>query len=240
MKIAVLDDEKYYVDSILEEIDKHEIIDVVDNHFHGFTDPETFLESFDQYQYDLVYLDIELNVESNGIDIASKIKKRKHNCLIVFVTNYQQYLPYSFVVEPFQYLSKPIIVNLFHDDLDRAINKYKRIDKKYLFPIYEGKKFINSSEIVYVQTHYDEYGVKVTDGKIHSGYYKSSKKVTKELLESYFFKIDKSTIISFKHVDLFTIDSVTLSNGETFEIARNRRKAFKKHYFDFIEKENKE
>lgn len=46
MKIAVCDDEEYYVNNILERIRNFGVEDIQPNKFDGFTDPEEFMESF--------------------------------------------------------------------------------------------------------------------------------------------------------------------------------------------------
>ena len=84
MKIAVCDDEEYYVNNILERIRNFGVEDIQPNKFDGFTDPEEFMESFKFVRYDLVYLDIEFK-EKNGIEMAYQIKDIMPSFLLALI-----------------------------------------------------------------------------------------------------------------------------------------------------------
>ena len=57
--------------------------------------------------YDLVYLDIELN-DGNGINIAQMIHNIQPECMIILITSHMNYFNQSFLVNAFQYMKKPV------------------------------------------------------------------------------------------------------------------------------------
>lgn len=58
-------------------------------------------------KYDLIYLDIEMR-QMNGIATAKYIRSIDTTVLLIYVSNYDNYLKELFEVEPFRFMSKPI------------------------------------------------------------------------------------------------------------------------------------
>lgn len=56
---------------------------------------------------DIVFLDIEMP-EINGIEIAKKLYSMYHDCIIMIVTSYSEYLDAAMDIHVFRYLDKPI------------------------------------------------------------------------------------------------------------------------------------
>lgn len=234
MKIAVLDDERFFVEDILERINHFQINDVVPNLFNGFTNPIQFLESFTIEQYDLVFIDVEME-EKDGLEVAREIRKIKQNCIIIFVSGFD-YKHDSYKVEAFQYIDKPIDEILFQDELDRAIRKYKRLNQNIIINTYTGNKCIFTRDILYLRTSYRHYYLYTTE-KIIEGASKSIMKAKGELIQYHFFQINRSVIINLGQIDTFTSEWLTMNNGETFTIAKKRRKDFKIKYMEYIDLE---
>lgn len=237
MKIAICDDEEYFANEILERIEKYEIFDVLPNRFDCFYDPDDLLARFDHYQYDLVYLDIEFP-KVNGIDIAFEIKRRKPNCMIIFVTNHEQYVHESHEVEAFQYIEKPINDKFFIRELERAIQKYKKLSKSILFHTDDGKKFVKTSDIIYLETHYPTYKLITTQSKSYYGKFKKVQDARKELIENHFYKLNRSIIINLNYIDTFDNESITMINNDELPLTKTKRTEFKTIYYHFIDKEN--
>ena len=116
IRIAVCDDEKYFVDNIIERIQAYGVEDVLPNKFDGYTDPCQLLNHFKMFDYDLVYLDIKMN-DKCGVDVAKEIKRIKSNCIVIFVSSYDEYIHESYRVEAFQFLKKPVEEELFNLEL---------------------------------------------------------------------------------------------------------------------------
>lgn len=73
MNIAICDDEAYYVNDIFKRLMTYkETNDDVSLYVDSFYDSRELMNSIMKKDYDLVYLDIELN-DGNGINIAQMI-----------------------------------------------------------------------------------------------------------------------------------------------------------------------
>lgn len=237
MRIAICDDQICIVKEIMERIESVEIIDVLPNVFDKFTDPNQLLEKFKKEPYDLVYLDIEMG-KDNGIAIANKIKEMKASCMIIFITNYDKYIHKSYWVEAFQYIQKPIDDKVFTFELKRAIRKYKTMNKFILFHTSEGNKYVKTSDIICLLTRHPSYKLYLTNDQTFCGKSRNLKKAKEELIKNHFFKLSRSIFINFTHVDTYDVDRVNMINKKRLPLSRLRQAAFKKAYFDFIDKEN--
>lgn len=234
MKIAVCDDEEFFVEEVLEKIKSHPIEDISPNVFHGFTDEKKLMEVFNTIRYDLVFLDIELK-NAKGMKIANDILEIKPDCIIIFVSSYKKYMHVIYRVNAFQFLTKPINYKLFDLELERAVKKYKHLNLSVSFQTTNGTKVIKANRIIYLQTAYGKYKLISTEDN-YFGNSKTLAKVKKELLENNFYQLNRSTIINFAQVDTFTNDTIFMKNGKELHITKKKRKDFKNRYLAYIDR----
>lgn len=235
MKIAVCDDEEFYVNDILERINQFGIEDIVPNKFEGYSNAQKLLDDYSLIRYDLVFLDIELK-DYNGMDIAKEIKRINPECLIVFISAYKEYIPESYWIGASQFFIKPIDDKVFNRHLKKLVNYYKKLNRSITFNTTLGSKLIKTNNIIYLETCYSTYKLHTTTGT----YYGNSKAVMdtkKKLLEYNFFQLNRSIIINFKYVDTFKSDSLRMINNDELTITKRKRKEFKEKYFDYVDKE---
>lgn len=83
-------------------------------------------------KYDLIYLDIEMR-QMNGIATAKYIRSIDTTVLLIYVSNYDNYLKELFEVEPFRFMSKPINDKRFYMFLDLAIDRIRSANGIYCF-----------------------------------------------------------------------------------------------------------
>ena len=102
MNVLVCDDDQQIVDSIIEELKKKSEETHVALRFYGFSQPSQIDLSL---PYDIALLDIDMG-ETNGIELARKLRAENENIVIIFITNFIQYAPEGFEVQAFRYLLK--------------------------------------------------------------------------------------------------------------------------------------
>ena len=102
MNVLVCDDDHQIVDSIIEELKKKSEETHVSSRFYGFSQPSQIDLSL---PYDIALLDIDMG-ETNGIELAKKLRAENENIVIIFITNFIQYAPEGFEVQAFRYLLK--------------------------------------------------------------------------------------------------------------------------------------
>lgn len=237
MKIAICDDEEYYLKDISSRIHNLENIyqDEVSLYVDTFQNGIDLLESFQIKRYDLIYLDIELN-DVNGVNLAKKIHDIKPNCMIIFVTSHMSYFNQSYIVNAFQYMKKPLKDKLFTNELKRAVKKYQFYQKTFVFPTSVGNTVINVHDIIFLETFYKRYKLYTTKG-VYYGSLKPILSYREELLEYHFFQIQRSFTVNLAHIRSIDNSVVTMSNDEVLRISRKKYKEFKQAFYKFLDKQ---
>lgn len=174
-KISVVDDEK----SACEEIGKllsdygtkHGICFDV-NHYIG---PDEYAAAHDE-ESDIIFLDIDMP-ETNGIELAKKIRKARPNVVLIFCTNLEQFAVNGYEVDACGYIVKPIRKCLFYFYLEKAFRLLERNKKWDETKIYiktnEGRRSVCVRNIGYVEVaghklYYHIYKGGLPDGIIQS------------------------------------------------------------------------
>ena len=88
MRIAICDDELFYVQNIMERIKSYEFHDTKPTIIDGYTNGNELIDAFRIEPYDLVFLDIELDDCHNGTELAKTINNIQANCIFIFITAY--------------------------------------------------------------------------------------------------------------------------------------------------------
>lgn len=235
MRIAVCDNELFYVQNISERIRQFELQYDQYNIIDGYTCGNDLLNNFQLEPYDLVFLDIELDENYSGIEIAKKIKVMKSNCIFIFITAYHQYYPESIWLGADLFIDKPIDHNLFTKELQHAFQVYKQLNQTILFSTTEGKVYIKTNQILYLETSYGKYKLK-TVNRHYFGNVKAITRAKQQLLDYQFFPLNRSLIINFKYVRSFHFDHIIMSNDDILPLTKRVRKEFKEKYYDYIDK----
>ena len=89
-----------------------EIIEEENFQFHiacTAADPYAILDAIkDEMQAGIFFLDIDLNSDMNGIELASEIRKKQPRCYIIFITTHAEmsYMTFSYKVEAMDFIIK--------------------------------------------------------------------------------------------------------------------------------------
>lgn len=248
MKIAIVEDEIAHSDLIISYINKYfsennTSINPPPKTFKVFTSGKAFL--FDEEYYDLIFLDIELKGELNGIETGRKLREKNKTSQIIIVTNLAQYAINGYEIDAMAFCLKPLSYPDFYMQFKRFINKMNnKLSFKCIFEdVNTGSKIILESEdIIYIglDKHYLIYKTKDNDyksrGNIKECYntiisYYSSKNIK----TCPFFKINSGTIVNMNYVAAIN-DNIVIINGDRLNISRTNYKEFLSVFSDFISK----
>lgn len=140
---------------------KDQILTTFSIYHDGLTLLSDFLEG---KAADIIFLDIELPSLS-GMEVAQKIRQANSDILIVFVTNYSDYMSASFQVEAFDFLTKPVYPEAFNQVLDRCVRKYTQKYGQITLHTSLGVARIHLSNVFYIASdkHYLDFFM--TNGK---------------------------------------------------------------------------
>lgn len=230
MNIAVVDDEKIIREQLKGLIEKQKAGFWADAYGTG----EELLAT--KKQYDVIFLDIQME-GMNGIETARRLRERNEDAVLIFVTAIREYVFEAFDVAAFHYLLKPIEENKFMEVFDRAVKeaeKQKEKGQEQLFIKTKNRNIIlNQREILYVENR----GRKV---EIHT---------TREVIEIYaamtelesrlggsFYRCHRGYLVNMTHITEYGNDSISLNNGESVYLAKERYNGFVKEYMRYLRK----
>lgn len=98
--------------------------------------PFQFLDVLDSetFSYDIVLLDIELSLESTGIDLARKINKKSSHCQIIYLSNYPKYMMEVYETDHIYFVHKMKLAQVLPTALEKAVKQLASLENRpYLF-----------------------------------------------------------------------------------------------------------
>ncbi len=196
--------------------------------------------SINQYQPDLVFLDIRLGNDSGFEVLENTTYKSFH---VIFVSAYSQYALEAIKSSAIDYLLKPVDM----DDLREAIERFKsrrtnisteqlsvirkslstsQSNKKLVVPVREGYEFIKTAEVLYITAdeNYSHIHLRSGSPKLASktlGYFEE------KLDSDSFFRIHKSHLINLQEIAAYEHGNggfVKMTDGRRMEVSRRKKK----------------
>lgn len=165
MNIAICDDNLTELRQTAEVINNvYSNLDLeymVDEYVSGYE----FLENIKNY--DVIFLDIELkNSGINGIEVAKRVKTENPNCIIIFVTNYEEYIDDVIDEYAFRFWQKPIEEYRLKKSVNVILERMKSIQIKEN----KTKKTMDIpvKNIIYITPKKRNCRIIMTDGEIVS------------------------------------------------------------------------
>lgn len=157
MRILICDDEQSAIDELkqyLTEYDTAEIISI-----NSFSE----LKSFNK-RINIAFIDMQLG-ENSGFEAADYIKKLNDDCIIVFYTNYIQYMKQSFEYRAFRYILKEEPPEFIKKQIDDTILEFYTKNKTIAINSKDGISYISSNDIIYIEMFDHVAEVKISEVK---------------------------------------------------------------------------
>jgi len=145
LSIAICDDESVYQFALKTAVEqwaaaKHREADVVT---HLYSSGEDLLYDLEKgFHFSIIFLDIEIPGEINGLKIAKTIFERDPYIALVFVTNYSSYACDGYEVNALRYILKPFTYVQIEECLD-IVWKKNQLHTGYSVVIKEGTSVIS-------------------------------------------------------------------------------------------------
>lgn len=192
-----------------------------------------FVNSINKTNYDIIFLDIDLE-SINGINLSHLILKTcKSKPLIIFVSSRSDLVFDSLSAQPFHFIRKSNLKN----DLPITFNllkKYFQKNSSLLTFQYKGRKTsIKCCDILYIESDFHDIFITTqTDEYV----YRSTLKAILETLNSKrFVRIQKSLIINLDFVqEIDEKNNVILTTGNVFSINRHYKKQALKEFQEYL------
>lgn len=233
MEIAIIDDDEIFskqlnqiVDKFMKTILKKYNVDIINDNF--------YLSALKK-QYDIIFLDIDLN-DLSGIDVGKKLMIAESNPIIIFVSSRDDLVFSSLSVRPFYFVRKSSL----KDDLQIMfilLKKYLKDNMNLLtFDFYGRQTSLFLKDIFVLESRGHDIVLHTKNGEY------SYRSTMKNILE----KLGTETIVQFQKAYAVNLDyimeinkgTILLKNGEQFNIGRkfkeNVLQKYKEHFLRWL------
>ena len=179
-------------------------------------------------QRGIYFLDVNLQRELNGIELASKIRKLDLYGKIIFITAYDElsHLAFRYQVEALDYITKgdKNITKRIQDCLETAYHHHLDFAYRECFTVNTGGTIfkVPYDEIVYFETHHKSHRVVLNSRNKRIDFNGTLKEIEKKAVD--FFLCHRSFLINPKHITSFDKSNrlVLMSDDVTIPISRKK------------------
>ena len=217
--VAVCDDEKSDLDGIVQSVQQYDV--------QGCFDIETYMDGnellselqMQKKSFDLLLLDIEM--PSNGFQLAQSLIQMEKHPLVVFVTKRHEYAVQGYGVA-FRYLVKPLDQTLFAAAMDAVLQE---LNSKHFTIEYDGVTMsLETSDIYFLESHGHKVLIHCKEQDLTLRM--SIPEALEQLPKRCFVSPHKSYLVNMEHIVYATGTAVFLFSGHQLPISRRKRQEF--------------
>lgn len=157
LNIAVVDDEKAHRDILRKYIGEWKDREGIEGRVEDFPSGKAFYFSWCADQsWDVLFLDICMEGEDAGVQLARMLREKKKAIVIIFTTGIPDYMQEGFEVEAMHYLLKPLDKRKVWECLDKCARRREGEERTILLPTEEGMVKADVDKILYAEAvgHY--------------------------------------------------------------------------------------
>lgn len=234
LKIAICDDESYYlklVHSIITKLLYERGISEYDIDLFS-SGEELCKKNDDMGVYQVIFLDINMP-GLNGLQTAEMIRETNQNVFLVFITAFIDYAVEGYKLEAIRFLLKDMLEEMLPECIDTIIKKLhlQALRIKYIF--LEGEKEIFIDKIYYVESWKHKLTFSVWDKElIQYSLYNKLDDIEKDLKHYGFIRIHKSFLVNARYIDYIINYKVKMKNGKILSVPREKFQEVKEIYYE--------
>ena len=198
-----------------------------------YSDGATLAKKQKKTPYDIIFLDIEMDGLS-GIETGHLIRQTDRKVIIILVTSYSEYMPQSFKIDVFDYITKPFTDKDISEVFCRALQKYTDWHSTITVMWKDTSYTVDIGDIVSVEI--DGRHVNVNTEK---SVYKSEAKLgyfDRHLAPYGFFRCHNSYMVNMAYVKDFDDNKITTHGGKDIYVSVRKKKEFLRAYNNYVAK----
>lgn len=217
--VTIIEDEKNYSDRLREYIDRYAGATGENFEVRLYSDPFTFLDNYKKT--DIIFMDIMMP-GMDGMETSKRLRRMDADVVLIFVTNMSKYAIKGYEVDAFDFVVKPVYYEDLKIRLDRAIAKLKnKPEQKLLVSTGSSTLVLRAEDVRYIEIFSHKLTYHTTGGDVTA--YGSLKKLTAELPEGQFLKVNKSFIVNLKYVTMIEDFDIYLGK-DAIPIAQKKKR----------------
>lgn len=188
--------------------------------------------------FDIVYMDIRME-GTNGIDAARRLRERRSDTLLIFISALKEYVFDALDLHPFHFLVKPVeegrFLRVFHEAKDTVETAKTRSGQRLVVTSRGQNISVPVGEIQYI-----ERNARTLEVHAQSGVYEmyGSLNRLEEDLGGRFYRCHRAYLVNLAWVASYSGDSIVLRDGQKVLLAQKKAKAFATRYLWFLQENN--
>lgn len=220
--ITIVDDNKEDLSQTTSYINQYFHNDHQQYTITSFDNGKDFLEQYN-VTTDIIIFDIELP-DSNGMDLAKKLREKDSNVIIIFTTKMEQFAAAGYDVDAIGYLVKPFSYDAFILKISKAC---MLCSAKQNITILVGSntdaQYISSDDVQYIEVRGHEVIYHCIQGKYKV--WGSLKAIAEKLLPFHFSYISRYTLVNLEYITEIHINYIKIGSTK-LSLSRSKRKTF--------------
>ena len=235
LKIALCDDDKRALPIIAGAVESAFQASGINTDIYRFMSGEALLKALDKTQYNLLLLDIEMP-GMDGIALGKKIRAKKNDTKIVYVSEAEGRVFESFLVQPLGFVRKSNFLN----DINAVVELYlKTVEQEKAgsfldFTTRSGILTLKSRQIRYIEGSRN-YQLLNVEGKAEPIEIKMTMDKLEEITGPHgFIRIHKGYLVNYQFIQHLSSTIATLQDGTELPIGRSKASEVKMKYLNLI------
>ena len=222
LKVVIVEDEDEAAEVLCSFLDKYAAEKNENIRYVRYKCTTDFLSGYNGA--DIVFMDINIMNDMNGIKAAHKLRQADSVVTLIFITSFEQFAVKGYEVEAFDFIVKPVSYPDFALRMNRVL-KHVQKERQDTINIKNEGKFIIASvrDIKYVEVMRHKMLFHMTDGIVEST--GTLREMEDALTDKYFVRCNKCYLVNLRHVR--GMDGLFVNvDGELLLVSRPRKKDF--------------
>lgn len=233
MNIAICDDDAYVLQKFKDYLIKYSFLHEQDPNIVVYNSAAALLAS--KLRYDVLFLDIMLEDEQDGIEIAKRLRETDSTPILVFISSRTDRHSDAIDAVVFKYMVKPVSQEDVFQVMDKIYAFLKKNER--IFPIHFGQaiEYVLLRDIILIESYGSRKTVVVKGREqgIATGepWHVLIERAGNELC---FYKIKKMLLINFHHMQRLTHSEVVMDNGRRILLNKSGYYRLQEAYARFL------
>ena len=230
MNIVLVDDDIEFSNKL--KVDVKLYFKQLDENINFIVLNDSFDTIKDIDQIDLIFLDVDLNFEMNGIDIGAYLKSKFPKIIIVVVSMHEDFVFPALSIGFFQFIRKTKydfdivkVLKQIEDYLKENLKKIciKMDGRSYVVRLNDIKYIMSIGHDLYINTYQKEYLI-----------YSSLKKFMDQISFDELVQIERSLVVNLNFIKRMDKTSVITLNDEEYFVGRKYQDELVRKYEEFL------
>lgn len=164
-----------------------------------FSEGRTFLENFEKYRYSIIFMDIFMG-DMNGVDAAQQVRESDQQCLLIFLTSSDGFMPQAFSLHAFEYIQKPASKERIFHVLSDALSVLPSVSRSLKFSCSRQTIRILYCDIVCVESNGHNTNITDSHGNVFSPYISFSELIKPLTDDRRFLLVNKGILVNMDYI----------------------------------------